>query len=141
MDDQNRAAAIAAADRLTNSVSDLGTEMKELRNYGRRNRLLIRALVASMVFDAVLSIGLGWIGVTAHNASNKAVAATAASKVNANNQRQSCLNGNDSRAVQLELWTYIFTLPAGQGQTPEQVERIAEFRKYINTVFAQRDCG
>lgn len=44
---------------LAAQMIELAKEMKSLSQYGRRNRRLIRLLTVSVVFDLVLSVGLG----------------------------------------------------------------------------------
>lgn len=116
------------------TMTSLADETRELRVQNKRNRFLIQVLGASVAFDLLLSAALGWIGVTAHDASNQARTAAAAAETN---QRTFCLASNETRRQQVDLWTYVLTqspTPAGQEATREN------FKGYVAEVFKQRDC-
>jgi hypothetical protein len=59
---------------------------------------------------------------------------------------QLCQSGNDFRGQQVQLWTHIIEISAPPpAETPAQQRQraalIASFRKYVQQVFAARDCG
>ena len=136
---------LEAAARLERSMGELTSEFQAerqareeattaLRTYGERNRHLIWALAASIVF----SLAMGAVAITA---SLQAKDATSQAKRNADNARITCETGNEGRKLQTQLWTYVLDLSA---QNPEltayQKKQIAAFRGYIATVYAPRDC-
>lgn len=133
MVDSDKPAAVVAAERMVESIETLTTEMRTLRSHGKRNRLLIRLLGASVAFDLVLSLGLGYIGVTAHTASVRATKAAVAARDNADNQRATCLSSNEARRVQVDLWHFVLASVPSSQQTDD-------FRAYVDTAFAQRQC-
>lgn len=129
--------AVEAADRMTAAMTTLSTRVEGLSDYGKRSRHLIRLLWASVIFDLVLSIALGFIGITARTASERATAATAASKVTANNQHQTCLSGNEARALTVQLWDYVLASPLPR---TDDAQKVADFRKFLDQTFAPRVC-
>lgn len=133
MVDSEKPAAVVAAERLVESMETLTSEMRTLRSYGKRNRILIRLLGASVAFDLLLSIGLGYIGVTAHTASVRATKAAVAARDNADNQRGICVSTNEERGVQVDLWHFVLSSVPASRQTDD-------FRTYVDQVFAQRQC-
>lgn len=135
MDDINPSRAVLAAEALSGTLATLSGQVGELRVENKRHRFLIRCLGASLVFDFGLSVVLGWIGVTAHDASTRASRATAASVAA---QRETCISSNEARKVQTDLWTYVLS-EASQSPIADK-ERNAQFKVYILHAFAQRDC-
>ncbi len=126
--------AVLAAEKLMGSVETLANETRDLRQQNKKHQFLIRLLGISVAFDLVLSGALGWIGVTAVNASDQAAAAATAA---ATNQRNFCIASNETRKSQVDLWTYVL----GQSPTPAGQEATREnFRDYVAEVFKQRDC-
>lgn len=137
--DAGRAAAIAAATALGSTMTNLSTDIRDLRAESRKSKRLIRLLGVSVGFDLLLSVALGAIGATAHQASDRATEAAAAT---ATAQYETCLAGNESRKGQRELWGYILQL-SSQGdasQTEAGRQRLEDFRAYVERVFAPRDC-
>lgn len=140
MSTEERETTLAAAARLEESMAGLGSELKATREYGHRNRHLIWVLAVSLVFDIIMSVLFAFVAVQASNASDRATKATSAAAQNRQNARVSCIAGNEARAAQVNLWTYVLDLSERPNQTPDQTKRIDDFRKYIHIVFAQRDC-
>jgi hypothetical protein len=122
---------------MTEAVRDLGSEVRILRGYGTRNRLLIKIVSVSVAFDVLLSIGLAYGFRTADRASREASKASSTAVVN-------CRAGNVTRDIQKKLWDQVLSFPPPANETDtdrvERLMRTAQFRDYINTAFAQRDC-
>lgn len=98
----------------------------------RRSQLLIQVLGVLVAIVFLLVIAVGIIGVQAIQLARQANSL----------ERQAyttCVAGNDSRAGQLELWTYVLML-VPSGGTPLEVQRLAEFRAFIGRLFAPRKC-
>jgi hypothetical protein len=132
---------IQAADSLEKAMKSLGSQIEGLKAYGERNRILIQVAVAGLVLLALLLGGLGLVAWQAHTASDKATAATSATAQNEQAQRASCEAGNQARQVQIQLWTYILDLAQrSTQQTPAQRQQLDQFRTYLRTTFASRDC-
>ena len=133
----------ATAQGLTAALNDMAAEVKRLRTYGRRNRTYI-------VFDVLLTVALGvssFVAVhasqSAHDAQTAAAAARAAVQVAEQDNRNLCLSSNVARAQSIELWDYLLALPAAKGTPPpsaQQKKRVAEFRAFLDKVYAARDC-
>jgi hypothetical protein len=133
--------AIRAADRLAAKVDDLRSELQSLRQFGKRNRHFIWGLAISLVLDVCLSIAIAVLAVTATEASHQASEATSLSNRTRDTQLVTCQAGNESRAAQVQLWTYVLDLAAqNPNPPPQQAQRLAQFRTYLSTTFAPRDC-
>jgi hypothetical protein len=132
----NPADAIAAADRLQASMSELKGEIRELHVYGRRNRHLIWGLAVSLVFDVLLSVALFITFITAGNAQDTA-------DRNRQTQISTCESTNAARQVSSNLWLYILDAAAKtpENQTEERRKQIADFRTYMLNSYAPRDCS
>ncbi|MET9262422.1 hypothetical protein [Amycolatopsis sp. NPDC004079] len=128
--------AIAAASRLQESVVDLKEEISGLRTYGRRNRHLIVGLAISLALDVLLTIGVIIAAVTANRAGDLAAA-------NRQTQIDTCTASNDTRNASRNLWNYVLDTVAKspENATAERKQHIAEFRTYMQTAYADRDCS
>jgi hypothetical protein len=128
--------AIRAAIRLEGAVQGLRQEIGALRTYGARNRHLILGLAISLLLDVILSIVVAFVAVSASDASSLA---------NQNKQTQlaTCRAGNETRAANVQLWTYVLDLAAASNPappTPQRTESLKQFTAYLHTVYAPRDC-
>lgn len=123
---------ILAVGSLIESTDSLRGEVHDLKAYGRRNRRLIRIVTLSVIFDVLLSFGLGYATWRASRASDQAARASSALTVN-------CLAGNESRKIQTDLWNTVLAFPQ-PNPTPEQEAQTQKFKDYIATAFVIRDC-
>lgn len=118
--------------------------IKELAASNQRSRRQVGLLGLSVVLDVVLSIVLAIVGVTALNASHDAAAASRAAaaqaRTNAENIRNTCLSANESRALNIQLWDYVLGANANNPD-PAQQKRAEDFRVFVHTIFAPKDCG
>jgi hypothetical protein len=117
---------VAAAQDLTGAVAGLADEVKRLRSYGRRNRAFI-------VFDVLLTILLAVTGVASVHAVRSANSANSA-------QLALCQAGNEARAQQIGLWTYVLSI-SKKPETAQQQKNIEAFKQHLNVIFAPRDCS
>lgn len=132
---------VTAARRLETSVDNLRSEITTLRTYSQRSRRLIVGLAISIVLDVLLSAAVGFLAIQAVSTSNKANEANSLASRNAQNQFITCQAGNESRAAQVQLWTYVLDLAArNPNQTPAQAEQVKQLRAYLATSLAPRDC-
>jgi hypothetical protein len=132
---------VVAAHRLEISVNKLRDEINNLRVYGQRSRRLIIGLAVSIVLDVLLSAAVGLLAIQAVSTSNRANEANSLASRNAQNQLITCQAGNESRAAQVQLWNYVLDLAArNPNQSPDQVERLKQFRAYLTTALGPRDC-
>lgn len=135
MTDPDREATLAAAARLEQAMGNLTDQIHALRTYSQRSRRLIWGLVVSLLLDVLLSVAVAVIAVQANEATSTA---------NQNRQTQiaTCEAGNQSRALQLQLWTYVLDLSAQSPRDyPGKDQQLAQFRDYIARTFAPRDCS
>lgn len=108
-----------------------------------RSRQVIRFLAISLVFDILLSLGLGYVANRALNASRDATrataSATAATVANAATIKANCLAANESRALNLEMWENLVKLvPARDPQSQATLDDIVALAR---RTFVARDCG
>lgn len=84
-------------------------------------------IVAAIAILALLGI---WLG-------------TAASIQNGKNLITNCQNANESRAAARSLWGYILDASTANNPHPteKQKQQIADFRAYVNSVYADHDCS
>ena len=129
-------AAIAATQRLEESVRGLKDEVVALRTYGRRNRHYIAAIAVSLVFDVALSIVVFVVAVQLVKTNDLATA-------NLQTQIATCESSNESRQVSTNLWNYVLDT-AGRNpdnQVGERKQQIEDFRAYMQRAYAPRDCS
>jgi hypothetical protein len=139
MTNVNDAELLGAVRVMTGELSGLRDDTRQLRTYGARNRHLIKLTAASVVFDVVLSLGLGFAVHRAQEASDRATRAASATVV-------TCRSSNEARAVQTDLWNYILgqfnqSIAESPAESAERAVNIGKFKAYIATAFAQRDCA
>lgn len=143
MNPEPDAAAIRAAERLEQSVDGLREEIGTLRDLGQRNRRLIWGLAVSLILDVLLSVAVAVVAVKSTDAADRATEATSLANRNRQTQVATCLASNDTRAANIQLWNYVLDLAAkgNPNPTPQQTERIKQFKTYLAEVFAPRDCN
>lgn len=128
--------AAAAAD-IVQSIDGLREEVAAQKSYGRRNRWLIRVVIVSVILDFLLSLGLVFLFGRVQHAADLAREASSA-------QRVACLAGNETRAIQTDLWNTILAFPPPPGELPAAAvireQRTEEFRTYIGQAFKSQDC-
>lgn len=132
----NPADTLEAARRLELGMAALKDEIRDQHVYGRRNRHLIWGLAISLVFDVLLSVALFVTFVAVGNAQN-------AADRNRQTQIATCESGNQFRQVSSNLWTYILDTAAKnpENQTEARRKQIADFRTYMLSAYAARDCS
>lgn len=135
-------ALIASVGEMRKDVNRLSASNVVLAKRARRNVVLIRALAISVIFDVMLSVGLGLVALNAHDASVRASNATSVASQTKQSQLAVCTAGNSARAGQVELWDYVLTLLnlGNANQTPAQKAYLTAFQNYVDRLFAARDC-
>jgi hypothetical protein len=131
------------AARLSVQVEGLSGSVTALARKQRRDRALLVWVISGLCLSLVALVLVGLVAVQANNAAKNADAAHTLAESNRNAARLSCEAGNQTRATQVELWTYVLTVSAQANPAPTraQAERLAQFRTYIQKVFAPRDCS
>jgi hypothetical protein len=126
-----QAAELAAA------VSELNTNMAAtvtgLAVVVKKDRRRVRWLAASVAVDVLLSMGFGYIALQTREAQH-------AAETNRSNAVITCEVANQTRASQVQLWTYVISLN-GKPRTSVEVEKLRKFEIYLGEVFAPRDCA
>lgn len=130
------------AAQLSVEVEGLSGSVSALARKQRRDRALLVWVFVGLCVSLVALGLVGAVAVQANSAARKADSATALAEANRTAARLSCEAGNQTRATQVELWTYVLTLSAQANPPPTraQAEQLAKFRTYIQKVFAPRDC-
>lgn len=98
-----------------------------------RSKRRMRILTISVIFDILLTIGLATVSFKTSELAHLAQSNKQAVLAN-------CQTANESRKNNRDLWEFAFSLPPNQPPTPEQTQRIAEFKKFVAKTFAERDC-
>lgn len=124
-------------DGLNTSLSDPETglikKVDDLAAYGKRNRHLIRLLVASVIFDVVLSVSTGvvaWVAISANSTASQNHRATVVT----------CQVANTARTQNQQLWDFILGISTPPNPTPQQTEALNKIRTKVSETFALRDC-
>jgi hypothetical protein len=138
--ERNDREALDAAKGLTGALNGVTQELKRLAAYGHKNRRMIWGLIVSITLDVLLTVVVAVFAIQAHDADASATAARQIAAVAQQADRNLCLSSNVSRAQQLGLWDYLFTL-AGPAKTKEGAKLDAEFLHHVATLFAPRDCS
>lgn len=104
----------------------------------KKQRKQILVLTISLMLDVLLTIGFGFLSV-------QTFTNTQATQNNSDVLVAGCESGNDFRKTEAALWNHILSIePVRSDYTPEQQiardKTVAEFRKYLETTFAPRDC-
>ena len=111
---------------LTEVVGELRSEIGTITAYSHHTRHLTKLVALSVVFDIVLSFGLGY-GI--HRANSAQGKANNAVVVN-------CQAANDSRKNITDLWGQVLPLLA-----KTDAEQTLKIKDFISTAYAQRDCA
>lgn len=99
---------------------------------GRSNHRAIRLLMVSLIAEFILSCGVGAVALDNRRIAARTSNATTTLVAN-------CKSGNESRALQRELWAFVLSQ-----QTPtsaEQQASINRFRGFVSSTLADRDCS
>lgn len=123
--------ALYAATALRETMEDLRTDLRTVERYGHRNRHYIIGLAVSIGLDVALSIVVIVVALLASNTHTIAAQNRAA-------QHASCLSGNDTRAASVQLWNYL--LDGAEQDNPAKKDQIEQFRAYMQSAYAPRDC-
>lgn len=133
-DSDETARALAAANALEAAMVDLSADIKTLRSYGQRNRLLTRvALVMSAVL-VVITFALFQISDEARQASSDAA-------LSLRSQKTACKASNDARRLTRQLWTFVLDDFEKTAKTDAGRARLDGFRSFVDSNFADRDCA
>lgn len=131
------------AAQLAVQVEGLSQSVSALARKQRQDRGVLWAVVAGLCLHLAALVLIGVVAVRANEAAKRADSAYAVAEANKEAARLTCEANNQSRATQVQLWTYVLDLSAQANPVPtrEQALRIAQFRTYIQRVFAPRDCS
>jgi len=138
---QSELARLAA--QLTVQVQGLSQSVAALSRKQRRDRALLAWTISGLFVSLVALVLLGVVAVQAREAGQNADSARTLSESNRVAAQLTCEANNQSRAVQVQLWTYVLdTVTTNNTKlTREQAKRLAEFRTYVQKVFSPRDCS
>jgi hypothetical protein len=129
----DRVEAIGAAMGLTASVSALTEELAEVDKRGKHTKRLTHWIVASVIFDVVLTCGIGFVSYNNHYLSNQLRQA----------QIDSCASSNRVRADDIKLWDRALNAidPSSKITTHAQAEYKQNFQLFINSTFKSQVCS
>lgn len=96
------------------------------------NRRLIWLVAVGVIVNVLLSAAVCVLAIEAFQTASIATSAKYQAYL-------TCINSNEARKTELQLWDYILSLPPTT-DTPQQRAEIARFKQYVHTQFAQRKC-
>lgn len=113
--------------------TDLPQAVEVLVKDAKRRTRQLRWIAISLALDLILTIGLTIFGLKTNEVAKLA-------QSNKEATIQGCEIANDARDKQRVLWGYVLALTPQQPRTPEQEDRVNEFRGFVDNTFAHRDC-
>lgn len=128
------------AAELGRNVTELSAAVYALRVSNRRMRAIVRVLAVVVAVVVVSAVAVGFVAADSRQASRRAEEAVSLAHRNAENQRLSCLVGNEARATSLQLWTYFLDAAGKQPLTPPQRRQLMQLRVHVAQTYAPRDC-
>jgi len=144
------ASALGTAQALAEALNGVSARLDQVRHdseqrdaaidrYGRHSR---RYILFDIVITVFLALGGFWVNSASHRADSataSAAAATASESALHAAQLSGCVSGNQERAGELALWTYLFD--ASKPTSKAQAEAVAKFMGLVRSTFAPRDCA
>lgn len=145
----DRSDAIGAAGQLAEALNGMSARLDEVREdseardaaiekYGRHSRLYILFDIAITLLFAFGGWQIADASHRADSATASAAAATASGSALHSAQLSGCAAGNQERAGELALWTYLFD--ASKPSSPAQAEAVDKFMAVVRKTFAARNC-
>lgn len=129
------------SDQLDKQLEDnpIDTSIAAIVKADKQRGRQVKILAISLVLDIVLTFGLAAVSFQAHDLAIQADHSRSA-------QIESCKTGNEFRKTEANLWEHVLELqPIVNNLTPEQQAQrdktVTDFRTYLTTVFAARDCA
>lgn len=131
------------AAELSLQVEGLSASVTALSRKQVWDRRLLVWVISGLCVSLVALVLVGVVAVRANQAANRADSAYAIAESNKQAARLTCEANNQARTTQIQLWTYLLDLAAQTTPPPtrEQVLAQAQFRTYVQKVFAPRDCS
>lgn len=116
---------LQATETLTNEVHKLADRLSAKEVLHRRTRMLT---IIAVIIGVLSAIGVGFAGYAVHQ--------------NDQNAKTGCVNANQVREAQRNIWNFLFaaTDPNDPEVTEEDKILLDRLETYINKVFAERDC-
>lgn len=149
----DRSELLQAATELKEATASLGEKFETTQTFSRETRRIakvcadtsdklsrwVKVLIAVVIVLALVTGGVIANAVRSNEANSKA------NRIQ-EYQVASCDSANDSRAAQRQLWAYVLDLssktdPSEPKMTAAEKKRLAQFRVYVNTTFAAKDCS
>lgn len=119
---------------LVETEARIGDVLVESVDRSRANQRTIRLVAFSVVFDVLLSIGIGGMALDNRRIAHQEQSTRAAALT-------TCNSSNEARALERQLWGFMFDLPSTAAPTPAQQANLDRLRGFIATTFAARDCA
>lgn len=131
------------AAQLSTQVEGLSASVSALARKQRLDRTLVQVAFVAILLNVAAMALISVVAVRADHAAQRADSAYAIAESNRAAARLTCEANNQSRASQIELWTYLLGLSAELNPSPtrEEALRLAQFRTYVQRVFQPRDCS
>lgn len=129
------------SDELDHKLEDnpIDKSIEAIIKADKQRHFQVKILFMSIALQTLLLIGLGFLSIQARNLAEQTANSQAA-------VIESCRAGNEFRATEASLWARILDSQpvSSPNRTPEQQalrdKTIEDFRQYLTTTFAPRDC-
>jgi hypothetical protein len=121
---------------LTDSMNGLGQEISHLAQSQKRSNRIIHGVIASLIFDITLSVGLIFAGISSNHASH---VAHALAQQNKEQLYINCTTGNATKVKEIAIWTAFYSTPHSEAVhgLPSNNPSLL----FVKKTFAPRVCG
>jgi hypothetical protein len=135
----DRAAALGTAQTLATALDGMAAQLKAVKKSALRTRLGLGLDILLTIIIALLAWQNSSTSGRVVTADARAASATAAAMALHSAQVTGCQSGNQERAGEMALWTYLFH--ASKSGSKAQQEAVAKFMVLVGDTFAPRNCS
>lgn len=143
MTDPNRDAIVAQALTLEQSMDNLRDALDGVNSREKTNRRFLWVLGVASLLSVVAIVAAIIVAVQANGASNDAKHAVSQANINRRTQIATCVAGNDTRKVALQLWDFLLIASAHNTPppTPTVQKQLDQFQRMVNAAYKPRNCS
>lgn len=122
---------------LQGALEGMTAQLAAVRKTVQRGKLVVIGLVIGLLIDVGLTVVVSITAVQAHNASVQASATVAQLRAVA---MASCESGNRIRASEITFWEHLAAISTTTQTTPAQRKTDAQLLEFVRATFAPRPC-
>lgn len=143
MTDPKRDAVVAQAVTLEQSMDNLRDALDGVKSREKTNRRFLWVLGVATLLSVVAIVAAIIVAVQANGASNDAKHAVSQANINKRAQIATCIAGNDTRKVALQLWDFLLTASMHNTPppTPQVKKQLDQFQRMVNAAYQPRNCS